>query len=300
MSSFWSVWIIALTVANILGCFWLIWWTMRRRAGEAVQGDVTGHTWDGDLQEYNNPLPRWWLWLFYITLFFAAGYLALYPGLGKFAGLLGWSSHGSQYEGEMAKAAEKYDPIFKQYAAVPVADLATKPEYKEAREMGKRLFLTYCMQCHGSDAGGSRGFPNLTDGDWLWGGSPEQIEATITNGRIGVMPSHAHLGDDQIEKVANYVMSLSGRSVDAAKAEEGKQVFMTVGCTGCHGMDATGNQMLGAPNLTDSTWLYGGSPGVIKQTITKGRNGVMPAQKDLLGEEKIHLLTSYVYSLSQK
>ena len=307
MSSFWSGWIIVLTVANILGCFWLIWWTMRSRAGEAAQGDVTGHTWDGDLQEYNNPLPRWWLWLFYITLVFAGVYLALYPGLGKFQGFLGWSSgntlaagDGSQYKGEMQKAAEKYDPIYKQYAAVAVTDLAAKPEYQEARAMGKRLFLTYCMQCHGSDAGGSRGFPNLTDGDWLWGGAPEQIAASIANGRTGVMPTHAHLGDAKIDEVSTYIMSLSGRNVDAAKAEAGKQVFLSAGCIGCHGMDATGNQMLGAPNLTDGTWLYGGSAGAIKQTITKGRNGVMPAHKDLLGDEKVHLLAAYVVSLSQK
>jgi len=306
MSSFWSGWIIVLTVANILGCFWLIWWTMRSRAGEAAQGDVTGHTWDGDLQEYNNPLPRWWLWLFYITLFFAAAYLALYPGLGKFAGFLGWTSHGSQYQAEMDKAAEKYDPIFKQYAAVAVTDLASKPEYQEAREMGKRLFLTYCMQCHGSDAGGSRGFPNLTDGDWLWGGSPEQIQMSIANGRTGMMPKHGpgegglNIGDEKIDQVAAYVMSLAGRNVDAAKAEAGKEVFMTVGCLACHGMDGTGNQMLGGPNLTDSTWLYGGSEGIIKQTITNGRAGVMPAHKDLLGDEKVHLLTAYVISLSNQ
>ena len=219
MSAFWSGWIIILTVGNILGCVWLIWWTMRRREGESVQGDVTGHTWDGDLQEYNNPLPRWWLWLFYITLVFGAGYLTLYPGLGKFGGVLGWTSHGSMYEGEMQQAAEKYDPIFKQYAAVAVTDLATKAEYQEAREMGKRLFLTYCMQCHGSDAGGSRGFPNLTDEAWLWGGTPEQIQVSIANGRNGMMPPHAHIGDDKIDQVATYVMSLSGRDVDAAKAE---------------------------------------------------------------------------------
>jgi cytochrome c oxidase cbb3-type subunit 3 len=300
MSSFWSGWIIILTVANILGCFWLIWWTMRRRAGESAQGDVTGHTWDGNLQEYNNPLPRWWLWLFYITLFFAAGYLALYPGLGAFNGLLGWSSHGSQYESEMARAEQKYGPIYQQYAAVAVTDLASKPEYAEARAMGKRLFLTYCMQCHGSDAGGSRGFPNLTDGDWLWGGTPEQIQVSIANGRVGVMPPHAHLGDDKVDQVATYVASLSGRDVDATKAEAGKEVFMTAGCIGCHGMDGTGNQMLGAPNLTDGTWLYGGSTGMISQTISKGRNGVMPAHKDLLGDEKVHLLTAYVISLSQQ
>ncbi|MCB1792101.1 MAG: cytochrome-c oxidase, cbb3-type subunit III [Gammaproteobacteria bacterium] len=307
MSEFWSVWIIVLTVGNILACLWLVRWTMRSRAGEAAQGDVTGHTWDGTLQEYNNPLPRWWLWLFYITLVFAGVYLALYPGLGKFQGFLGWSSgntlaagDGSQYKGEMQKAAEKYDPIYKQYAAVAVTDLAAKPEYQEARAMGKRLFLTYCMQCHGSDAGGSRGFPNLTDGDWLWGGAPEQIAASIANGRTGVMPTHAHLGDAKIDEVSTYIMSLSGRNVDAAKAEAGKQVFLSAGCIGCHGMDATGNQMLGAPNLTDGTWLYGGSAGAIKQTITKGRNGVMPAHKDLLGDEKVHLLAAYVVSLSQK
>jgi cytochrome c oxidase cbb3-type subunit 3 len=297
MSSFWSGWIIILTVGNILGCIWLIWWTMRRRADESAQGDVTGHTWDGDLQEYNNPLPRWWLWLFYITLVFGAGYLILYPGLGKFGGVLGWASHGSMYEGEMAKAAEKYDPIFKQYAAVAVTDLATKPEYQEAREMGKRLFLTYCMQCHGSDAGGSRGFPNLTDGTWLWGGTPEQIRVSITNGRNGVMPNLG-LSPEQVDNLTAHVMSLSGRDADPAKAEAGKEAFMTAGCIGCHGMDGTGNQMLGAPNLTDNVWLYGGSPGVIKQTLTKGRAGVMPAQKELLSEEKIHLLTAYVYSLS--
>jgi len=299
MSSFWSGWIIILTVGNILGCVWLIWWTMRRRADESAQGDVTGHTWDGDLQEYNNPLPRWWLWLFYITLAFGAGYLLLYPGLGKFGGVLGWASHGSMYEGEMAKAAEKYDPIFKQYAAVAVTDLATKAEYQEAREMGKRLFLTYCMQCHGSDAGGSRGFPNLTDDVWLWGGSPEQIKVSIANGRNGVMPNLG-LTPEQVDNLTAHVMSLSGRDVDAAKAEAGKEAFMTAGCIGCHGMEGTGNQMLGAPNLTDNTWLYGGSPGVIKQTLTKGRAGVMPAHKELLGEEKVHLLTAYVYSLSNK
>ena len=306
MSEFWSIWIIVLTVANVLGCWWLVRWTMKKRAGESAQGDVTGHTWDGDLQEFNNPLPRWWLWLFYITLVFAAVYLALYPGLGKFQGLLGWSSHGSQYEAEMAKAAEKYDPIFKQYAAVAVTDLAAKPEYDEAREMGKRLFLTYCMQCHGSDAGGSRGFPNLRDGDWLWGGAPEQIKASIAAGRVGLMPMHGageggmNIGDEKIDAVVAYVQSLAGRDIDAAQAEAGKEIYMTTGCLACHGLDGTGNQMLGAPNLTDKTWLYGGSAGAIKQTIEGGRKGVMPGHQDLLGEEKVHLLTAYVYSLSQQ
>ena len=300
MSAFWNGWIIGLTVLNILACLWLIRWTMKRRTGEAAQGDVTGHTWDGNLQEYNNPLPRWWLWLFYITIVFAFGYLALFPGLGKFQGVLGWSSQGSQYEAEMAKAAEKYDPIYQQYAAVAVTDLASKPEYVEAREMGKRLYLTYCMQCHGSDAGGARGFPNLRDGDWLWGGSPAQVQASISAGRNAVMPAHAHLGDEKIDQLVAYVASLTGRSVDAAQAEAGKGLYLSSGCIACHGMDAKGNPILGAPNLTDKTWLYGGSSGAIKQTIVEGRNGVMPAFTELLGDEKVHLLTAYVLSLSEQ
>jgi cytochrome c oxidase cbb3-type subunit 3 len=299
MSAFWSGWIIVLSVGNIVACFWLIRWTMKKRAGEATSGDVTGHTWDDDLQEYNNPLPRWWLWLFYITLIFAFVYLAMYPGLGNYKGMYGWSSHGSQYEAEMKAAEAKYGPIYQQYAAVAVDELATKPEYEEARAMGKRLFLTYCMQCHGSDARGSRGYPNLADNDWLWGGSAEQITLSIANGRNGMMPAHAHLGDEGIDNVASYVMSLSGRDADATKVAAGKQVFETMGCAGCHGMDGTGNQMLGAPNLTDTTWLYGASEGAIKQSIAKGRAGVMPAHKDLLGDDKVHLLAAYVSSLSK-
>lgn len=300
MSSFWNGWIIVLTVGNILACYWLIWWTMRKKSGEAQSGNVTGHTWDSDLQEYNNPLPRWWLGLFYITLFFAAVYLALYPGLGSFKGFLGWSSHGSQYEGEMQAANDKYGPIYQQYAAVSVEDLATQDQFDEARAMGKRLFLTYCMQCHGSDARGSRRFPNLTDDDWNWGGTAEQIKTSIGKGRMGVMPAHAHLDSNTIDALVAHVASLSGRKADAAKAEQGKAAFLSSGCIGCHGMDGKGNQMLGAPNLTDKVWLYGGSEGVIRETLLQGRNGVMPAHEDLLSSEKIHLLSAYVYSLSAK
>jgi cytochrome c oxidase cbb3-type subunit 3 len=300
MSSFWSSWIIVITVANILACFWLIWWTMKKRAGESATGDVTGHTWDGTLQEYNNPLPRWWLWLFYGTLIFAGIYLVLYPGLGKFQGIKDWSSQGSQYKGEMDDAEKTYGPLFAKYGKVAIADLGAKTEYQEARDMGKRLYLTYCMQCHGSTGGGARGFPNLTDKDWLWGGTPEQIEESITAGRAAVMPAHEHLGTQAIEEVAEYVQSLSGRNVDKAKAEKGKATFETAGCIACHQPDGKGMALLGAPNLTDNIWLYGGSPAAIKETITKGRNGVMPAQKDRLSADKIRLLAGYVYSLSNK
>lgn len=298
MSNFWSGWIIVLTIGNILACFWLIRWTMKTRSDEADRGDVTGHTWDGDLQEYNNPLPRWWLWLFYITLIFSIGYLMLYPGLGKFQGFLGWSSQGSEYQAEMQVAEQKYGPIYQQYAAVSVADLATKPEYEEARAMGKRLFLTYCMQCHGSDARGSRGYPNLADKDWLWGSSPEQITASIASGRTAMMPPHAHLGEPVINQVTSYVMSLSGRDGDATAITAGQKVFQTMGCAGCHGMDGTGNPLLGAPNLTDNIWLYGGSEGSIRQTISQGRAGQMPAHQSTLGADKVHLLAAYVASLS--
>jgi cytochrome c oxidase cbb3-type subunit 3 len=292
MSAFWQGWIIVLSVGNVLACFWLIWWTMRKRKGEAAQGDVTGHTWDGDLQEYNNPLPRWWLWLFYGTLLFAILYYILYPGLWE--GVLGWTKE-SQYEAEQQAAEAKYGPIYAQYRDVPVPALAKNDD---AVGMGKRLYLTYCMQCHGSDARGSAGFPNLTDNDWQWGGDPQAIKTSIVNGRNAVMPAwKAVIGEDGTEQVTAYVMQLSGRDADASQAEAGKQVF-NQNCMACHGPDGKGNPALGAPNLTDDVWLYGGSPGVIRKTVLEGRQGVMPAWQEKLSADKIHLLTAYVYSLS--
>lgn len=295
MSSFWSGWIILITLGNIFACYWLVRWTTKKRSGEAAMGEVTGHQWDG-LQEYNNPLPRWWLWLFYGTLVFSLGYLVLFPGLGTFKGVLNWSSQGSQYGDEMEQAAQTYDPVFKKYAAMPIAQVAAD---EEAKGMGRRMFLSYCSQCHGSDAGGAKGFPNLADNDWLYGGTPEQIEQTILNGRQGVMPPHKDRVDEAgIDALANYVMSLSGREADAAKVAQGQQLFTANGCIACHGVDGKGNQALGAPNLTDNTWLYGSSAETIKETIANGRNGQMPAHADFLGTDKVHLLAAYVYGLS--
>ena len=295
MSSFWSWWVIILTLGNIVACYWLIRWASRRRAGEATQGEVTGHTWDETLQEYNNPLPRWWLWLFYITIVFGFVYLALYPGLGNFKGLLGWSEVG-QYQDEMAKADAEYGPLFAKYSKEDLATLAKDPQ---AIKIGQRLFLNYCAGCHGSDAGGAPGFPNLTDNDWLYGGAPETIQTTILDGRNGVMPAWGQvLGAQGVDEVTAYVLSLSGRPVpDAAQVSAGKAKFETY-CAACHCADGKGNQAIGAPNLTDNIWLYGGSPAIIKQTIANGRNGRMPAQRDFLGEAKVHLLAAYVYSLS--
>jgi cytochrome c oxidase cbb3-type subunit 3 len=293
-SNFWNIWIIVLTLANVFGCWWLIAWTSKKRAGEAQSGDVTGHTWDEGLAEYNNPLPRWWLWLFHITLVFGLVYFALYPGLGTFKGMLGWSPQG-QYAKEMATADEKYGPLFAQFAAQPIETLAGN---EDALKIGQRLFVNYCASCHGSDAGGGPGFPNLRDGAWLYGGTPDAIKTSILDGRNGAMPAWgAALQDKGVDEVTAYVISLSGRDADAAKVAAGKTHFETY-CVACHGAEGKGNPALGAPDLTDDVWLYGASPGVIRQTINEGRNGRMPPHRDFLGEDKVHLLATYIYSLS--
>jgi cytochrome c oxidase cbb3-type subunit III len=293
MSNFFNWWVIVITLVNIFACYWLIQWTMKKRPEESEVGDTTGHSWDG-LQEFNNPLPKWWLWMFYITIVFGLTYLVIFPGLGNFQGVKGWSSHG-QYDQEVSEADAKYGPIFKKFASTAIPALAKDAD---AMKAGKRLFSNYCSQCHGSDAKGTTGFPNLTDNDWLYGGSPEQIKATIMNGRNGVMPAWgAPLGQQGVENVAAYVQSLSGRQVDAAAAEAGKTTFQTL-CVACHGPDGKGNQALGAPNLTDNIWLHGSTAASIKTTITNGRNSTMPAHNVFLGNDKVHLLAAYVYSLS--
>jgi cytochrome c oxidase cbb3-type subunit 3 len=294
-SDFWSWWIIVLTLGNIAFCWWLIVWTTKKRSGEAATGDVTGHTWDESLQEYNNPLPRWWLWMFYITMIFGVIYLLLYPGLGKFPGVLGWTGSG-QYEQEMGQAESLYGPIFAAYASRDIEALAGD---SEAVQVGQRLFTNYCATCHGADAGGGIGFPSLRDGDWLWGGSPEAIKTSILDGRQGVMPPWGEaLGDEGVDEVTAYVLTLNGREADPRLAEAGQARFQTM-CAACHMPDGTGQQALGAPNLTNNTWLYGGSPGVIRHTIAQGRRGNMPAHRDFLGEDKAHVLAAYIYSLSQ-
>lgn len=293
MTNFMHWWVTIITLVNIFACYWLIKWTMKKRPDEAATGDVTGHSWDG-LEEYNNPLPRWWLWLFYITIVFALAYLVVYPGLGNWKGVTNWSSSG-QYDLEVEQANADYGPIFAKFAATPIEELAKDAD---AIKAGERLFGSYCSQCHGSDAKGTTGYPNLSDTDWLYGGSADAIKMSIMNGRMGVMPAFgAPLGDKGVEDVVNYVQSLSGRPVDAASAEAGKQQFMTL-CVACHGADAKGNQLLGAPNLTDDVWLHGASAGRIKATITNGRTNKMPAHNVFLGNDKSHLLAAYIYSLS--
>jgi len=292
-SSFWDLYIAVIVIVSIVACgVFLKMQSVRKVAGSQTQ--TTGHAWDEDLGEYNNPLPRWWMWLFYITIAFGLLYLVLYPGLGSYKGLLGWTEV-KQYQDEERRAAVQYGPIYDKFAQLEIVALVSNPD---ALAIGQKLFLNNCAQCHASDGGGTRGFPNLTDNDWLYGGAPATIEATITNGRGGVMPAWGPiLGDDKVKDVAQYVMSLSGMAHDSIRAARGRDVFKQ-NCVACHGADGKGNQQIGAPNLTDSTWLYGGSEQTIIETITKGRNGHMPTWKEILTPAQIHLVAAYVYSLS--
>lgn len=303
-SDFWAFYVGIITIVSIIACAVLLYNCTTQSAAGGEQVDTTGHVWDEDLSEWNNPLPRWWMWMFYITIVFALAYLALYPGLGNFAGVLGWSSSG-QYDEEQKQAVEQYGPLYSKYLQQDLKTVAADPA---ATAIGQRLFIANCAQCHGSDAGGGKGFPNLRDSDWLYGGEPETIRVSITNGRNGVMPpmGGAVGGEDGVKDVANYVLSLSGRTHDELRAARGKTKFTTI-CAACHGANGKGNQALGAPNLTDDVWLYGGSETTIMETVTKGRGtnltadgvSVMPAHKNKLDQAKIHLLAAYVYSLSQ-
>jgi cytochrome c oxidase cbb3-type subunit 3 len=295
-SEFWSLYVAVLTVLGIVGCALLLWQQSRTKIviADGESAETTGHSWDEGLTELNNPMPRWWMWLFCITIGFAAVYLALYPGLGSFKGKLGWASTG-EYQAELAKAEADFGPLFAKYQAQDLKTVAADPQ---AHAIGERLFLTYCAQCHGSDARGNKGFPNLSDKDWLHGGEPETIKTTIMNGRNGVMPTMAAAvgSEKDVENVAHYVLSLSGSTADPIKAAFGKEKFGA--CAACHGANGDGNPALGTPRLNDKIWLYGGSADTIMETIRKGRNNTMPAFHEFLGEAKVHLLAAYVWSLS--
>ncbi|RUO60319.1 cytochrome-c oxidase, cbb3-type subunit III [Pseudidiomarina insulisalsae] len=316
MSSFWSAWIIVLTLAFLVFIIWLLRWNMSNYTG-IKEGELMDHDFD-NIVEINNPLPRWWMILFWVTIVWGFFYLALFPGLGSFQGLLGWSSSNQnvrsleqsreatqerldaglivQYDREMRAAEAEYGPVFEALSQRPIPELAKD---EEAVEIGQRLFLQNCAQCHGSNAMGGKGFPNLTDDAWLYGGSPEAIKTTLLEGRRGQMPAFSgQFNDQEITELATYVLSLSGRKVDPELASAGKQKFAV--CSACHGADGKGNQQLGAPNLTDNIWLYGGSQAAIEETLQNGRQGVMPAWENILGEDKIHVISAYVYGLSNE
>jgi cytochrome c oxidase cbb3-type subunit III len=292
-SNGWSIFVAVATGVSMLACLLLLAVAARRKV---IPGDdTTGHVWDGDLTELNNPLPRWWMWLFILTVVFGAGYLVLYPGAGSRAGTLGWTST-SQYDAEQAQAAAEMAPLYARFAALGADELMKD---SAAMGVGERLFVNNCATCHGSDARGSKGFPNLTDADWLYGGSHETIKQTITQGRQGMMPPMAAAvgsGED-VRNLANYVLSLSGSPHNAVAAQLGRPKFGV--CAACHGNEGKGNQALGAPNLSDAVWLHGGGEDAIVAMVDKGKTNVMPAHAQRLSAEQIHVLAAYVMSLSR-
>ncbi|UUX95028.1 cytochrome-c oxidase, cbb3-type subunit III [Aquabacterium sp. J223] len=289
----WSVYIATTTLAGIVACLVLLSLAARRKV---MSGDnTTGHVWDDDLRELNNPLPRWWMGLFVITIVFALCYLALYPGLGTFAGSLGWTQQ-AQYDAELRRARELEAPIYARFAAMEVDRLAADPQ---ALRIGERLYVNHCAQCHGSDARGSKGFPDLTDKDWLWGGTPERIVETITVGRHGVMPPMAAAvgSGEEVRQLAHYVLKLSGSAHNNLAAQLGRPRFGV--CAACHGVDGKGNTALGAPNLTDKVWLHGWGEQAVVAAIERGVDNRMPAHADKLTPEQVRVLAAYVWGLSQ-
>lgn len=296
LTSFWHWYVIIITIFTILASLWLLRWTKGiSNRDEDNRTGSTGHVWDEDLVELNNPLPKWWLQLFYITIIFAFVYFALFGGLGNIGGYLGWSQEG-QYEAEMATAIEAQEAVFARYRQM---DNETLMADAEANATGQRLYANSCAMCHGSDARGARGFPNLRDNDWLYGNSFDTVMQSIADGRAGAMPVMVGgLDDDAISDLVVYVQSMSGQKADAVMAANGKKSFDML-CVACHGPDGSGNQALGAPRLNDDIWLYGGDPETIRTTLTGGRNGNMPAFEELLSEDRRRLITAYVLSLSK-
>lgn len=294
-SEFWSWYVAGLTLVSILACLILLWVSGTTKV-KASADNTTGHVWDGDLREMNNPLPKWWVYLFIITVVFSLAYGLLYPTFGKYQGMLGWSSDG-QHKAEVAKVEKAIAPIYAKFADMTPPQLAADAS---AMAIGERLFMNNCAQCHGSDARGARSFPNLTDRDWLWGGEPEAIKTTITHGRIGVMPPMAAAvgTPEDVRNVAHYVLSLSGSPHDSVRAALGRAGFAA--CAACHGADGKGNTAMGAPNLSDNTWLHGWGEDAVVRAITKGFTNQMPAQAGKLNADQIQVLSAYVWGLSNK
>lgn len=295
VNNFWSVYIAGITVVGILACFVMLIVTARKKV-VSDSDNTTGHVWDEDLRELNNPMPRWWVWMFVITLVFSLLYLLAYPGLGAYAGKMQWSQVGA-YEAEVQKANAELEPLYARFTAMSTQEVARD---NQAKAIGERLFMNNCAQCHGSDARGSKSFPNLADADWLHGGEPDNIKQSITHGRMAMMPPQAEVvgSADDVRNLAHYVLSLSGSPHDSLKASLGKSKFTA--CAACHGMDAKGNAMLGAPNLTDDVWLHGWGEQAIVDIINNGKMNEMPAQDKKLTPAQIDVLTAYVWGLSNK
>jgi cytochrome c oxidase cbb3-type subunit III len=294
-TDFWSVYVAGLSLLSILACLLLLWITARKKV--VPQADnTTGHVWDDDLREMNNPMPRWWMWLFVVSVVFSLLYLVAYPGLGSYPGELAWSTRG-EYASEVEQANRELAPLYAQFTAKKAEDLAGDGN---AMAIGERLFMNNCAQCHGSDARGSKGFPSLADADWLYGGAPDKIRETITQGRRGQMPPMAAAvgTPDDVKNVAHYVLSLSNGPHDSVRAQLGKSKFTA--CAACHGMDGKGNPAMGAPNLTDDVWLHGWGEQAIIGMVNNGKMNEMPAQVGKLTDAQIQVLAAYVWGLSNK
>jgi cytochrome c oxidase cbb3-type subunit 3 len=294
MTGAWSLYVVAIVALNILGAAWLLWWTAKRRAGDPA-ADATSHHWDGDLTEYNQPLPRWWINLFWLTIAFALAYLAWYPGLGNFAGAGHWSSR-DQLAQEQRTADLLLAKAYGRHAGEPIDVIARDPA---AVATGQRIYANTCAMCHGSDAHGAKGFPNLADDQWQWGGTPASILESILDGRQAAMPPLAAVvgSDANITATAVYVQSLSGQAVDPLLSATGKATFDAI-CAACHGPDGKGNPALGSANLTADIWVYGSSVDDIKAAIARGHAGQMPAHRGSLGDARSRLVGAYVWSLS--
>jgi cytochrome c oxidase cbb3-type subunit 3 len=300
-NGFWDYYIAIISLVSVIGCAVVLKMQDRHKLKVTLDAngdpETTGHVWDGDLREFHNPMPRWWILLFYLTVVFSIVYLVLYPGLGtQWKGVLNWTQTG-QYQNEVKAADARFGPIFAAFAAQPIEQVAFDPK---AQAIGQSLFLNNCAQCHGSDARGSRGFPNLTDSEWMYGGTPEAIKTTILGGRNGVMPpmGEALGGKEDVADMANYVLSLSNSAHDPVRAIRGKSKFAA--CGACHGFDGKGSTAMGAPDLTNKIWLWGGTATTISETITNGRNNVMPKHDAILTPEQAHLVAAYVWSLTNK
>ncbi|QNK01196.1 cytochrome-c oxidase, cbb3-type subunit III [Dyella telluris] len=294
MSPFWSLWIMSLVVLNLGITLFLFLWAPRAKIPVREDG-TSGHVWaHGVLREGVRRLPMWWVVLSAAMFVIGFAYLALYPGFGAFKGVLNWTSHGELAENVAANDA-KLGELMKRFSLYPIEQLANDPA---AQQLGNRLFQDNCAACHGRAGKGNPllGAPDLTDNDWLYGGDGKDIYTSIHDGRSGVMPPWASLGEDNVKNLAQYVLSLSGQPHDEKAAEAAKPLFTT--CAACHGADGKGNIALGAPNLTDKIWLHGGTLKDIQTSIHDGRTGHMPAWSPRLTDDQIRVLASYVYHVS--
>ena len=286
MSLFWSIYVGVLISSNIGLAIFLYFYGTRVKI--PIEGDgTTGHAWDGGkLRESVRRLPRWWAIMSLASLFVAIGYLVLFPGFGNFKGVLGWTSE-QQVAQAREENARKLGEMFARYRQYPVDRLS---QDDVALQYGRRLFQDNCAACHGVKAEGGYGYPALT----VNGDDGEFVIATALNGRNGVMPPWgAVLGEQGVSEVANYVLSLSGAPHDAARAQAGEARFKET-CVACHGADGKGNKALGAPDLTDRSWIYGGDLASVTQSIRDGRNGTMPAWKDRLGEDQVRMIAAWL------